>query len=84
MHIQRQAVKLERFKQNRWRFNIGQSVHVYGWNQEHTAEIVKRVEDSLWPAYEIKEWHGETWTCSQLLLSAKRIPNNYEDPPTNS
>lgn len=80
VEIPKRSKKLQEFREQPFRFNAGQCVYVYGWNQDFSVRIIRRSQNFMWPVYEIEEMNGDRWNVSQLLLSSKPIQNRYEEP----
>lgn len=80
VEIPKRSKKLQERREQPFRFNPGQFVFVYGWNQDFSVKVLQRVKGFMWPVYEIEEMNGDRWNVSQLLLSSKPIQNRYEDP----
>lgn len=65
---------IEKLKDNPWRFVVGDSVYVAGWEQL-PAKITAAFGSGLlgWPHYVVVDGEGIEWTLPQLMLSRSVI-----------
>lgn len=65
---------IEKLKDQPWRFVVGDSVYVAGWEQL-PAKITAAFGTGLlgWPHYVVVDHQGTEWTLPQLMLSRSVI-----------